>query len=175
MSSSERRLNITFVKTPDANRDRRLFWAAAHRSVRTLWAGAILIVVVGVGIAVAGFTLDLGAVGPIGAVVAAFGAWIFFVPQILRRGASRRTSIQAAASVTIHLTDSAAIFETPLSQAHFKWPMVSRVEDRHGFWIAYGERRVLFALPQECMAADQIAEFRAFLAARTPPRAPQRT
>ena len=164
-------MNITFVKMPDADRERRLFWAAANQSVRKLWAIAILFIVMGAGLAVAGLAVANRTIGAGGEVIAAVGIWMLFIPWVLFRRASRRSSGNATKGVTIRLTDDEAIFETSLSQACFKWPMVKRIDERNGFWIARSEHRPLFTLPQSCMAPEQVAEFRAFLAGRTAPRA----
>ena len=164
-------MNITFVNMPDADRERRLFWAAAHQSVLKIWTICSLLIVVGAGVAVAGFAVANRVFGVGGLVLAALGVWMLFIPWILFRSASRRNSGNATKGVTIHLTDDDANFETSLSQACFKWPMVKRIDERNGFWIARGERRLLFTLAQECMAPEQVTEFQAFLAGRTAPQA----
>ncbi|HKE65705.1 MAG TPA: YcxB family protein [Micromonosporaceae bacterium] len=163
-------MNITFVRRADADRERRQFWAMAHYQVRVMWAVSALFVALGAGVAVLGFTERVEPFGPAGIALGVGGVWIALVPWILFRGATRRGASRAAPDITIRLTDDEAAFDSALSQARFKWPLVRRIEDRNGFWIARGERRVLFTLPQECMAAEQVAEFRAFLAHRTPPQ-----
>ncbi|HEU0242158.1 MAG TPA: YcxB family protein [Micromonosporaceae bacterium] len=166
-------MNITFVMSPDADRDRRLFWAIARRSLRKWWVVSALFVALGAGVAVLGFTERVEPFGPAGVALGAGGVWIAFVPWILFRGATRRSAARPGSDVTIRLTYDDATFDTALSQARIKWPLVRRIEERNGFWIARGERRVLFTLPQECMDAAQVAEFRAFLAGRTPPQPAQ--
>jgi len=160
-------MDIMFVKMPDTDRARRIFWAVTRRQVRIYWSVGAGIAVVGALMALIGFASDGGNVGPLGFAFFVCGVWILCTPWLLLRRVIRRAGSQSPPdAATVRLTDDEAVFETPLSQGRFNWPIVKRIDECDGFWIAYRDRQVLFSLPQDSMTSEQITEFREFLARR---------
>ena len=159
-------MDLSFTRTPDADRDRRQYLAVWHDRLRRPWAVGGVSTVVGAVLAVGGFATGSTLIGVVGVVFVALGIAMLVVPVILLRNEASRNAGQEKLPAAAHLDDAEVLFESAASRARFTWSQVTRVTERRGFWTAYGTDGPIFVIPKECMTSAQAAEFRTFLAQR---------
>jgi hypothetical protein len=163
-------VHIEFTQLPDTDRDRRhmrLLFAQQFRGRRVLMiALALLMVLLGMAIIATGGTV-------FGAVLIAFGVvYPLLVVVSFRRTAERfvrRFARVNSVPRQVTITDSAVSFTSPFQHVAWAWPAIDGVIDLGEVLVAKCGPAPVVSIPLSDMAPAQVAELRAFLAARPAP------